>query len=396
MDYRRWVVSRRARAPLVEFMVSALRTCGCQVLHTSPASEAPFRITFETPDGERMGILAYAFLANQKLTRNRPKDERRFQIKYGPKSEELHQLWQDPFQLYVTLFFGIDAEEGFFVGADPVAHSPTRFFISLEFKDRHVEALRREGWTYWERQNRDRFSLLEPLEVVVGGLPESFLRYIRFERAAKGLDPGHRALLAERFAGLGTLPVRFPPSPAPAPAAPDKAALHALVRELDLTESEILDLIQSAPRLKMAVRGWVAEEHLVRQLSANPAIARCARLEKEGGADVEVALRGRREVLIECKNVLRGTAADGAYRLDFQRTRASKRDACSRYYQPSAFQVVAACLHPQLERWQFRFALRQEMDQLVDGACVGRLRPNVRLDGRWSDDAVGVLERLPP
>jgi hypothetical protein len=394
MDYRRYPVSRRARAPLIEFMVSALGTCGCRVLHTSPPSEAPFRITFETADGERMGILAYAFLANQRLTRNRPEDERRLQVKYGPKTDELHDLWQDPFELYVTLFLGIDTELGFFVGADPVAHSPTRFYISLEFKDRHVEALRRDGWTWWERQNRDRLSLLEPLEVVVGGLPESFLRYIRFERAAKGLDPGHRALLAEKFRGLGDLPLE---APAPsAPAMPSKAALHDLARELDLTEIEILDLIQSAPRLKMAVRGWVAEEHLVRLLSASPAIARCARLEKEGGADVAVALHGRREVLVECKNVLRGTAADGAYRLDFQRTRASKGDACSRYYKPSDFQVVAACLHPQLERWQFRFALTREMDRLVEGECVGRLRPNVRLDARWSDDAVGVLERLPP
>lgn len=394
MDYRRYAVSSRARAPLIDFMVSALRTCGCQVLHTSPASEAPFRITFETPDGERMGILAYAFLANQRLTRNRPEDERRFQIKYGPKTDELHDLWQDPFGLYVTLFLGIDTESGFFVGVDPVAHSPTKFFISLEFKDRHVQALRQDGWTCWERQNRDRFSLLEPLEVVVGGLPECFLRYIRFERAAKGLDPGHRALLAEKFGTLGGLSVPLPASPVPA--MPGNAALHGLAREFDLTENEILDLIQSAPRLKMAVRGWVAEEHLVRLLSDDPAIARCTRLEKEGGADVAVALHGRREVLIECKNVLHGTTRDGAYRLDFQRTRSSKRDACSRYYRPSDFEVVAACLHPQLERWQFRFALTQDMDRLVEGECVGRLRPNVRLDARWSEDAVGVLERLPP
>ncbi|MCG6897660.1 MAG: hypothetical protein LJE60_11225 [Thiocapsa sp.] len=74
----------------------------------SPPNEAPFRLTFEAPDGERMGILAYAFLANARATRNRPCDEHRFQLKYGSKDGQLHELWQDPFQLYTTLLFGIN------------------------------------------------------------------------------------------------------------------------------------------------------------------------------------------------------------------------------------------------------------------------------------------------
>ena len=41
-------------------------------------------------------------------------------VKYGSKDGRLHRLWQDPFGLSTTLFLGINAEEGFFVGADPV------------------------------------------------------------------------------------------------------------------------------------------------------------------------------------------------------------------------------------------------------------------------------------
>lgn len=100
------------------------------MLRVSEAREAPFRLTFETAMGERMGVLAYAFFANSEPTRNRPPDEHRFQIKYGKKTGGLHEIWSDPYALYTTLFFGINLEQGFFVGADPARHNPTWHFIS--------------------------------------------------------------------------------------------------------------------------------------------------------------------------------------------------------------------------------------------------------------------------
>ncbi|HUG36000.1 MAG TPA: hypothetical protein VML54_03560, partial [Candidatus Limnocylindrales bacterium] len=74
--------------------------------------------------------MAYAFLLNKKATRNRPADEHRFQVRYGSKEGRLHQLWQDPYELYTTVLMGIDPDRGFFVGADPVFHSPTCFTTS--------------------------------------------------------------------------------------------------------------------------------------------------------------------------------------------------------------------------------------------------------------------------
>lgn len=99
MDYRTYAVSRRDREPLLEFMLEALRQSGCRILSHSSPTQAPFRIAFETLQGERVGILAYAFLANSKLTKNRPSDEHRFQLKYGSRDGQLHDLWQDPFGL---------------------------------------------------------------------------------------------------------------------------------------------------------------------------------------------------------------------------------------------------------------------------------------------------------
>jgi hypothetical protein len=388
MAYRKYSVSRRDKQPLLNFILGALRSSGCRILCHSDAAEAPFRITFEAPDGERIGIIAYAFFANQRITRNRPQDEHRFQVKYGPKTSELHPLWQDPFDLYTTLFLGINPEQGFFVAADPVLHSPTRFFISVEFKDEQVHEVLNSGWHAWERQKRSQSGLEEPVEIMVGGVPESFLRYVRFERAAKGLDTGHRSLLADKVAELEQIRISSPDDAKPFAHAAD---LHHLAAEFQLSQTEILDLLQSAPRLKMAGRGWVAEAHLVRQLAELPRVTDCTRLEEDGRPDVRIVLRGCRPLYIECKNILRATYADGTCRLDFQRTRASKADPCSRYYAPTEFDLVAACLHPRAERWEFRYALTADLDP--HDKCKGRLSNRVRLDERWSIDPLPVLTR---
>jgi restriction-modification system family protein len=367
-EYQTYRVIRKDREPLVELILEALRGQGCQILYSSPPTEAPFRITFETPEGERLGIVAYAFLANFKETKNRPLDEHRFQLKYGSKDGLLHELWQDPFGLYTTLLLGINTEHGFFVGYDPVLHNPTRFFISLEFKQHHVDQILKKGWHVWERERKWR-GAGEPVEVVVGGKPESFLSFVRFERDAVGEDQGHRQLLAER-------------------ALARRPTVHMLSREFELTEREVLDLIESAHRLKVAVRGSVAEEHLFRQLSVLPEIRSCSRLPGDG-PDLSVRLHGGKELTIECKNVLRKTDRDGLARLDFQRTRAAKSDPCSRYYSPKDFDVVAACLHAVTERWEFQFALPARLHP--HAKCPGKLSSNVHIDDRWSKDPLRVL-----
>ncbi len=368
-EFRKYGVSRKDRQPLLEFMVEALRGQGCRILHSSPAAEAPFRITFETAQGERMGIVAYAFLANTRLTKNRPNDEHRFQLKYGTKDGLLHDLWQDPFGLYTTLLVGINPELGFFVGADPVLHSPTRLFISIEFKERHVEEILARDWHTWERERQRAPE--DPVEVLVGGTSKSFLSYVRFERQARGEDQGHRQLMAER-------------------ALNEKPTVHALAREFQLAENEVFDLIENALRLKVAVRGSVAEEHLFRQLSRLPGI-RCERLLGDG-PDLIARLNGR-EVTIECKNALRKKNRDGLVRLDFQRTRAAKSDPCSRYYSPKDFDVVAACLHSVTEKWEFRFALSGGLEPHTK--CLGKLSSNVHLDGRWFVDPLEILRAVP-
>lgn len=381
---RLYNVQARDREPLIAFMCDALAASGCRILYQSPPNQAPFRITFETPLGERMGIVAYAFLANMKITAKRPEDEWRFQVKYGSKDGQLHELWQDPYGLYTTLFLGISPEHGFFVAADPVLHSPTKFFISIEFKEHNVDAIRTSGWAAWERARRPRDYDEGPVEVLVGGTPDAFLRYIRFEREALGEDQGHRQLLAEQ---APTSPLFVGPEHATLHPSSDR--LHELAREFEMSETEVLDLIAGARRLKMAVRGWVAEEHLVRTLREVPGVTECVRLDDEGGPDVRLRFQGSRPIHIECKNVLRGTTAKGLARIDFQRTRASKGDPCSRYYSPEDFDVIAACLHAVNERWEFRFASTAWLDS--HAKCPGKLSNLVKVDERWNQPIEKVL-----
>jgi hypothetical protein len=379
-------VQARDREPLIAFMISALKAEGCRIIHEPRPDEAPFRITLETPTGERLGIVAYAFLATFTPTKNRPADEHSFQVKYGSKDGKLHELWQDPYGLYVTLFLGINPERAFFVAADPVLHSPTKFFIRIEFKQEHVDEALRAGWHAWERQRRSGGDG-EPVEVLVGGTASSFLRLVRFEREAVGEDQGHRQLLAERVA------VEVPSSkvvvPSAVPPVPGPTRLHQLAEEFELSESEVLDLIAGARRLKMAVRGWVAEEHLVRTLKTVPGVSACTRLDEEGGPDVSLRYEGGRPLLVECKNVLRDRAANGDARIDFQKTRASKGDPCSRYYGVGDFDVVAACLHAVSEKWEFEYARTAWLDP--HRKCAGKLSNLVRVDQRWKRPVQEVL-----
>ncbi len=380
MDYRRYTVSRSSKEPLLQFVLNSLRESGCRILKASDPSIAPFRITFEYPSGLRMGIIFYAFFANSKQTKNRPDDEHRFQIKYGKKDGLEHLIWQDPYEIYTTLLLGIDLERGVFVGLDPLLHQLTKFFISVEFKRLEVETILEKSWHCWERSKRSGDD--SPVEVMVGGQSHRFLDYIRFEQSAKGLDQGHRYLLAEKLDSYLTRVSYENPSSPTELKQPRATTIQSFEEDFGLPIGDILTIIQSTPRLLMPVRGWIAERHLKNLLEETQGINSCRQLEEDGRPDFEVCYQGSTPILIECKNVLRKTLADGTIRVDFQKTRASKNDPCSRFYRPSDFEILAACLHPCTEQWEFRFQLTRKM-ALRAKNCPEHLNNNVRVDDSW-------------
>jgi hypothetical protein len=389
MDYHQYRVSQASKLPLLEFILGSLNLAGCRVLSASDAGHAPFRITFEDPAGQKQGIIVYAFLANSKETKNRPNDEHRFQVKYGKKDGLIHEIWQDPYKLYTTLMVGIDLERRIFVGVDPMIHQFTKFFISIEFKRSEVSGILDQGWHCWERTKRNDDD--SPVETMVGGKPESFLNYVRFEQAAKGIDQGHRYLLAEKLddylhraakeaARIGNVLIRHNPT------------ADQVRKDYGISLDEFYQVIQTTPRLNMPVRGWVAEVHLGNLLRITPGVDVCNAIEKDGQPDFEVVFRGGHPVLIECKNVLRKTLADGTIRVDFQKTRASKNDPCSRFYHPNDFQILAACLHPCTENWEFRFHLTKTLT-LRTKDCLEHINNNVKIDDTWIEDPELILSQ---
>lgn len=369
----------------MNFIEEGLAAAGCRLLYRPEPHSAPFRFVFETPWAERLGFIVYLFRATTVVTRNRPKDEARFQVKYGPRTDEFHNIFDDPFRLYTTAFGGVDLERGIFVAADPALHNPTRFYISIEYKTLLTDRTLESGWGIWEREKRDR---AEPIEILVACVKERILDLLLFERAARGLAPGHRQLLAEDFARQ---------SPAAALADRQRAldpSKHTLLAELAVDMEDLLDVIENADRLKMAVRGWVAEHHLAQMLLANPIVRDVTTIAGDGQPDLLVTLATDRQLRIECKNCLRACTSGGLPRVDFMRTRASKTDPCSRYYAPTEFEVVAACLHPVTKSWEFAFTTTDSMRP--HRSCPGKLDNRVVVDDSWPrsfDEVVASLTR---
>ena len=366
-EWESYSVSRAAKEPLLDFITSGLKKRGCRILFSSGPERAPFYVVFETAAGIRRGILAYAFFANTKRTRNRPEDEHRFQIKLGGDLKTTLSVALDPTGLVTTIFLGIDPERELFVAADPLMNTPAPMSRSIELKAEQVDRITRDGWAAWERDRRppkaqDRPSFYSQdwrTEVLVGGTKDRLLDLSALEEIAKGLDPGERHHVADQLHQQR----------AHTPSAP---ITHDLLDDLDVSAEALLDLIQGASRLKMAVRGWVAETHLMHLLKEIPGISDCHQPAAEGMPDISLRWKGGVPILIECKNSLRSTYADGRPKVDFQRTRAAKNDPCSRYYSPSDFQVLATCLHAVTDRWEFRFALTKDLPP--HETCQGRIK----------------------
>ena len=402
------------RQPLVDWFVNGLEKAGCRVVMRPDAKEAPFVFVFEAPiTREQIGVVAYLFTSTSRTVKHRPEDEARFQLKYGSKDDEYHGLFLDETGQWITMLAGIDVEHGVIVSCDPIIHQPTLMFISIEYKDQEVETSRGGGWHTWQREKtlanrRDRRKPSDPVEVLVGCTQDRLLDLVLFERAARGLSPGHRMLLAEQWAERPISPAMI----AAHDALGDRLAAlkldvnemptvspveHELLHRLGISHKQLLEIIQRAPRLEMAVRGWVAQHHLHGVLESTPGVLAVQPIEMDGQPDFRLTLApgigSRRRVLLECKNVLRRRTAAGEVKLDFQRTRASKGDPCSRYYRPEEFDVVAACLHPVTEQWDFLFRRTDHMAQ--HPVCVGRLHHNVLIvNPPWIQDLAMLLATL--
>jgi hypothetical protein len=141
----------------------------------------------------------------------------------------------------------------------------------------------------------------------------------------------------------------------------------------------------------MAVRGGVAERHLYRQLASDPSVLAVVLGTQEGPPDLHVSLAAGGIVTVECKNASPVTYADGTPKVETQKTRVSKGDPKSRLYDPTRFDVVAACMYGPIGRWEFRF---KRADQLERDRTYGdRIAAIQRLDSTWSTSLAEAVDR---
>lgn len=367
-------VQRRKHHSFVE---EAVARGGGRVLASTGGGRAPLLLGIETGQDERFAACIYAFMANHREIKNRPADEHRLQIRYGDVNDaawrsEDHPVGFDPLGADVTLVVGTHIEADLIIGLDPLLYDPLPIGISIEFKDSEIQEAVTRGWHVWERDNLSGSRRTSPraaigVETIVAFSPERILDYLRFERDARALqlDPALRFKRAESIAQ--------PDSP---------SGLHALEGAFSLSASEILDLIGERRRLGTAVRGGVAERHLEKILEKDPAVAKVEMGQADGPPDFILELTPGQKVTVECKNASPNKYADGAPKVETQKTRASKRDPKSRLYEPSQFDVVAACMYGPWERWEFRF--KRSRDLIPDRNYSDRIAPMQRIDSSWS------------
>jgi hypothetical protein len=366
------------------FVQEAIERSGGRVLFTSGSDTAPLFLGVEDAAGQRVGICAYVFLANHRVTRNRPADEHRLQIRYGDVNDagwrsEAHPIGFDPLGIDITIVLGAHVEADLIIGLDPLIYTPLPLGISIFFKDAEIDEAKRSGWHVWERDNISGIRRSSPrtelgVETLVALSPDRLLDYLRFERTAQALrlEP----------------PLRFR-------AAVDQSAqkpasgIHALEGEFSLSAEEILDIIRERPRLGMAVRGGVAERHLHSVLTADPAVTALSLGQQEGPPDLFVTMGSAGLVTVECKNASPKTLKDGTPKVETQKTRASKGDPKSRYYEPSQFDVVAACMYGPWRQWDFRYKRSRRLDR--DRRYPDRIAAIQRIDASWSSTLLDAL-----
>lgn len=368
----------QGRTDLHDFLVHAVEASGGRVLYASDPGRAPVYLGVQLDSDERIGMLVYPFRVKKVKTNGRPADEVRGQLRYGSEDswKREHPVGRDVAGVDVTMIIGIDLADGVLLGLDANLWDPLPMGISFYAKDAEMQQAKDSGWHVWEKVNRGGTKRVEArsptnLETVVAFTPDRLIDYARLERRATSLrlDP------PLRFAAATAMADRALPE--------EPQRRHVLEEQFALSSEQILDIIGGRNRLSVAVRGGVAEYHLERQLTGAPGIASVQRLDVDAMHDFDVTLDDGTFLRVECKNASPKISGSGAFKVEVQKTRASKGDPASRFYAADGFDVVAACLFSPTGRWEFRFGRTADMARHKD--FPDRLAPIQTITDEWTD-----------
>lgn len=187
--------------------------------------------------------------------------------------------------------------------------------------------------------------------------------------------------------------------------------MHPLEREYGLTKEELLDAINRRFRAKVTLEGAVAEVHLgklIKKLQAAKVISKHEEHDQDGYPDYSVWIPSRPRTVyrIECKNVrdseeaYRTGGKITAYKVETQKTRASKSDKSSRFYGYDQFEILAVCLGKKTHDWtQFMYIRSKNLAK--HPAFENKMAvmhpvplPGTKEKGPWYDSLKALLEDL--
>lgn len=183
-------------------------------------------------------------------------------------------------------------------------------------------------------------------------------------------------------------------------------AKHPIEKHFGLTAKEILDAIDARFRLKVAVGGAIAEVQMEKHIAALPAgvIKKYEAHDIDGHPDFSIFLKGRAApILLECKNVRNEAYKLGGevvnYRVEVQKTRASKDDPTSRYYGFDQFHILGVCLGNQTGDWT-NFMFIRTSDLPPHGVHSNKIQIMNRVPllngdlGNWSTNLADIVRKF--
>lgn len=183
---------------------------------------------------------------------------------------------------------------------------------------------------------------------------------------------------------------------------------HPLEKEFGLPAYELLEALSKRFRARVTLEGAVAEVQMEKSIKAlvGTVIDRFEAYDIDGHPDFGIWLPGSdRRLLAECKNVRDREEAyrrDGevvAFKAETQKTRASKGDPLSRFYNIDQFDILGVCLGKKTGRWT-DFMYARVVDLARHAAHKGKLAvfQRVPLPGSavapWYDDLGALLKHF--
>lgn len=364
------------RVAVIDVIERGIAAAGARLIYSSFRQDqsAPMYFGAETDSGHRFGLLIYPFTTTRRETRNRPKGERRTQIRFGDPArerEEANPIARDLAGVDITLILAVDPENDFVVGLDPAIYADLPMGISVYYGDKHVKMALEQDWAVWERKKSGgtRRPSWEGLETVVGFRPHRILDYARFEAKASalGLSPELRGRLAEEFSN------------------PEQS--HRLEDLFSVDAATILGIIEDNFRLGIAVRGGVAEHHLGRSLKLDASVVRSTSIDEDGNPDFRIEVNAGLELTVECKTASKTQYKNGDYKVEIQKTRDS---GAGRKYTYDQFDIIAACLFSATGLWEFRYRWTKDLDPWAQDP--DRIKAVHRIDASWATSIGDLLD----